>query len=139
RIDQLDAGRFGVLHFHRQATAYGSLGLMRRIPSIVSLDCTQECVIQTASSALERATYRPNLLMDGAVFSRARAIVATSRWAADSIGRDYPGLATPVHVMPNPVLLGHFNPDWIEERHRRNRAGGRPRLLFMGGDFPRKG
>ena len=32
---------FDVLHFHRQATAYASLDLMERVPSIVSIDCTQ--------------------------------------------------------------------------------------------------
>src|SRR5665213_839546 len=30
-----------VLHFHRQTTAYASLRLMRRVPSIVSIDSTQ--------------------------------------------------------------------------------------------------
>src|SRR5262249_6512539 len=41
RIDALGAGRFDVLHFHRQATAFGSLDLMDRVPAIVSVDCTQ--------------------------------------------------------------------------------------------------
>src|SRR5262245_4737790 len=46
RVRRLErAGRrFDVLHFHRQATAYASLGLMRRIPSIVSIDSTQRPV-----------------------------------------------------------------------------------------------
>lgn len=45
---------FDVLHFHRQATAYASLDLMARLPSIVSIDCTQTCVLQDATSTLER-------------------------------------------------------------------------------------
>ncbi|HET6762108.1 MAG TPA: hypothetical protein VFH27_00515 [Longimicrobiaceae bacterium] len=40
RIHALEKGgeRFDVLHFHRQATAYGSVGRMMRTPSIVSID-----------------------------------------------------------------------------------------------------
>jgi len=138
RIAALGASRFDVLHFHRQATAYGSLDLMRRIPSIVSIDCTQDCVLQSATSAAERASYVPNVRMDGAVFRRAAAIVATSRWAAAALAARYPSCTTPVHVLPNPVLLDHFDSAWVEERVRA-RSGLKPRLLFVGGDFPRKG
>jgi glycosyltransferase involved in cell wall biosynthesis len=42
-------------------------------------------------------------------------------------------------VLPNPVLLGHFDRRWMETRRARGRAGVKPRLLFVGGDFPRKG
>lgn len=138
RIAAADPKRFDVLHFHRQATAYGSLDLMRRIPAIVSIDCTQQCVIDPARP-LERLTYAPNLRCDGLVFRRAYAVIATSQWAAESIRHSYPDCATPVHVMPNPVLLDGFDARWIETRRGRAAAGGRPRVLFIGGDFPRKG
>ena len=49
-----------VLHFHRQTTAYASLRLMRRVPSIVSIDSTQDAVIGVADSPVERWTYQPN-------------------------------------------------------------------------------
>jgi starch synthase len=130
---------FDAIHFHRQATAYGSLDLMRRIPSIVSIDCTQECAAQDATSALERASYAANTRMDGAVFRRAAAVIATSHWAADSLRRRHPDCPAPVHVLPNPVLLDHFDAKWAGRRRARGRAGGMPRLLFVGGDFPRKG
>ena len=138
RIGALGASRYDVLHFHRQATAYGSLDLMRRVPSIVSIDCTQDCVIQSATSATERASYMPNVRMDGAVFRRAAAIISTSHWAAAALAARYPECATPVHVLPNPVLLDHFDSHWLEDRARA-RAALKPRLLFVGGDFPRKG
>lgn len=139
RIASLGVNRFDVLHFHRQATAYGSLDLMRRIPSIVSIDCTQACVLQTATSAAERASYVPNIRLDGTVFRRAAAIVATSHWAERTLHAQYPDCPTPVHVVPNPVLLSHFDPRWIQTRRLRAGAGVKPRLLFVGGDFPRKG
>jgi glycosyltransferase involved in cell wall biosynthesis len=131
--------RFDVLHFHRQGTAYASLDLMRRVPAIVTMDCTQECVLADATTAVERATYRPNVRRDAAVFRLAHAIVATSRWAADGLRRAYPDCATPVHVMPDPVLLDRFDAGWIEARRARATARHVPRLLFIGGDFSRKG
>ncbi|MEO8078858.1 MAG: glycosyltransferase family 4 protein [Acidobacteriota bacterium] len=139
RIQAAGPERFDVIHFHRQAAAYGSLDLMRRVPSVVSMDCTQECIIDGATSAVERASYAPNVRIDGATFRRAAAVIATSSWAADSLHRYYPDCATPVHVMPNPVLLPHFDRGWIEQRRIRAQSGRLPRLLFIGGDFPRKG
>ena len=137
RITDINPDRFDVLHFHRQATAYASLDLMRRIPSIVSIDCTQDCVISEATTAIERMSYGLNARLDGAVFRRAAAIIATSHWAVETMRRRYPDCDTPVHVMPNPVLLHYFDRGWLQIRRQRSRP--RPRLLFMGGDFPRKG
>lgn len=128
---------FDVLHFHRQATAYASLDLMEQRPAIVSIDCTQTCVLQDASSAAERWSLQFNVRRDGEVFRRAAAIVATSRWAEREVAAIYPGITAPVHVLSNPVTLGLFDPVWMDER--RARAGARPQCLFMGGDLPRKG
>lgn len=128
---------FDVLHFHRQATAYASLDLMRRLPSIVSIDCTQTCALQNVHTDRERRSFQPNIRRDGEIFARARAIVSTSRWAAEDLRRLYPACRTRILVYPNPVMLEIFDAAWIDERHRRNSE--RPRCLFMGGDFPRKG
>ena len=128
---------FDVLHFHRQATAYASLDLMRRVPSIVSIDCTQTCVLQDAKSTLERWSFGFNVRRDGEIFRRAAAIVATSQWAAADLRRMYPDCRTGINVLPNPVPLDLFDVGWLDER--RVRAQKRPQCLFMGGDFPRKG
>jgi glycosyltransferase involved in cell wall biosynthesis len=127
-----------VVHFHRTPTAYASLRLMRQVPSIVSIDCTQDIVIDDARSGLERATYAPNARRDGRVFRAARAIVSTSDWAAGCLRQRYPDCRTPIEVMPTPVRLRLFDAAWIDERHAR--AGrGSVRVLFVGGDFVRKG
>jgi starch synthase len=128
---------FDVLHFHRQATAYASLDLMTRVPSIVSIDCTQSCVTQDATSALERWSLGFNVRRDGEILKRAAAIVSTSHWTAGDVRRLYPDCQTPIHVMPNPVRLDLFDRAWIDER--RSRADARVQCLFIGGDFPRKG
>jgi glycosyltransferase involved in cell wall biosynthesis len=138
RLARYGRDAFDVLHFHRQATAYGCLRLMKRIPSIVSIDCTQTCAMQ-AAPAREQWTFAPNVRMDRAVFGRAAAIVAISRWAADDVRRMYPEVATPIHVMPNPVMLEWFDAGWLDQRRARTAAGRPPRFLFVGGDFVRKG
>jgi starch synthase len=129
--------RFDVLHFHRQATAYASLGLMKRVPTIVSIDCTQTCVFQDASSSAERWSLGFNLRRDGEVFRRAAAIVSTSRWAERDIRRTYPDCRTPIYVLANPVDHDVFDAAWIDERLARQAP--LVRCLFVGGDFPRKG
>jgi glycosyltransferase involved in cell wall biosynthesis len=132
--------RFDVVHFHRQPTAYASLDVMRRIPSIVSIDSTQRVVLQHARSRLEARSYGPNIRRDGAVFRAARLIVSTSDWAARAVRQDYPDCATETIVMPNPVPLPPGSDGWVAERHARARHdGARPTVLFVGGDFPRKG
>src|SRR4051812_42519791 len=128
---------FDVLHFHRQATAYASLDLMEQRPSIVSIDCSQTCVLQDASSAAERWSLGFNVRRDGEIFRRAAAIVCTSHWAQDDLRRMYPDCAARTLVIPNPVMLDLFDPGWIEERRARGSA--RTHCLFVGGDFPRKG
>jgi starch synthase len=130
---------FDVLHFHRQATAYASLDLMARIPSIVSIDCSQTESLGAARSALERAALVPNVRRDGRIFSAATAIVATSTWAAQELRKLYPACETPVTVLAPPVELAFFDETWAAERAARAAAGGVPRFLFVGGDFPRKG
>ena len=130
-----------VLHFHTQATAYCSLGKMRRTPSIVSIDCTQRLASLEARNRIERSTYWPNQVRDGAVFRRACAITCTSEWAAADLRDCYPDCAHKVHVMPYPVRLNLFDRTWADERAaQRASSPSQPvRVLFIGGDFPRKG
>jgi len=131
--------RFDVLHFHRQPTAYASLDVMRRIPSIVSIDSTQRCVLQHSRTRLESLSYTPNINQDGRIFRAARLIVSTSDWAMRSVRQDYPDCTTERVVMPNPVPLPPQSDEWITDRYARARYGAVPRVLFVGGDFPRKG
>lgn len=132
---------FDVVHFHRQTTAFASLPMMRKVPSIVSIDATQDLMLEASQSALERWTYRPSVAIEGRVLGAAAAIVSTSDWAAGHVRRRYPELRTPIHVMPSPVRLQFFDESWAEERLGRagSRPDYRPRVLFVGGDFVRKG
>lgn len=133
--------RFDVLHFHHQATAYASIDYMRTIPSIVSIDCTQGLVVDSARTRLEAWTYGPNVRRDGEIFRAARLIVSPSEWAARSVRDEYPGCHAEILVLPTPVELASFDSAWIEERYARatQSAAYCPRVLFVGGDFARKG
>jgi len=131
-------GSIDVIHFHRQTTAYASVPLMREIPGIVSIDSTQDIVIDGASP-IDRWTYQANVRRDGEVFAAARAIVSTSQWAADCLRRRYPECDTPLHVMPSPVRLPFFRGDLADDRFGRATSDYVPRVLFVGGDFDRKG
>jgi glycosyltransferase involved in cell wall biosynthesis len=133
-------GAFDLLHFHTQATAYASVARMRRTPSIVSIDATQHLASREAESSLARLSYQPNILHDGLVFSEARAIVATSEWAARDLVAHRPDCADKVNVMPYPVRAC-LDAAWIRERFTRagTQTDRNVRVLFMGGDFPRKG
>lgn len=129
---------FDVIHFHTQATAYASLGRMRRTRSVVSIDVTQRLASGEVPAGLARLDYAPNAVMDRRVFRAAAAITATSRWAADDLLRDQPRLAERVHVMPYPVPLDGFEAGWIDERAARSPEAP-VRVLFIGGDWVRKG
>lgn len=133
-----DGGAFDVLHFHTQATAYASLRRMRGTPSVVSIDITQGLAGAETRDGLARLDFLPNAAMDRAVFRAASAIVSTSRWAADDVVRQLPAVADRVHVMPYPVPLDGFDREWINERAARP-AEAPVRVLFVGGDWARKG
>src|SRR5512144_1228445 len=103
RLRNGGANGFDVLVFYRQPTAYRSLPLMRNVPSIVAIDCTQTCMLRAYSTALERATLAPNIRRDGLVFDAARAVVCSSTWAAQTLRALYPHCETPAYVIPPPV------------------------------------
>jgi alpha-maltose-1-phosphate synthase len=137
RAAERAGGAFDVLHFHTQATAYASLPRMHRTPSIVSIDITQRLAASEVPQGLARLDYAPNAVLDRRVFAAAAAVTATSRWAADDLLRDQPALAERVHVMPYPVPLDGFDTRWAAERVAC--AGEPVRVLFVGGDWVRKG
>ncbi len=130
-------GAFDLLHFHTQAAAYASLSRLRRTPSIVSIDSTQTLAREEAVGALAQLSYEPSIAHDRLIFRLATAIIATSEWAARDLTNREPDCAAKVHVMPYPVrpIAG---PGWLAERHGRAPTR-RPRALFIGGDFIRKG
>lgn len=132
----LAEGTTDCVFIHTQVAALLAGGVMRRVPTIVSLDATpanfdsqgkayghrrQKPVVE----AVKRDVNRRALL-------RARHLVTWCEWARDSLVHDYAIPADRVTVIHPGVDLDLFRP-------RLQRRPGPPRLLFVGGDFPRKG
>ncbi len=131
-----------VLFFHTQVTALLSVGLMRRVPAVLSLDATPLNFDEVG------AAYGHQPAGDGwldarkhqlnrAAFGAAHALVAWSKWTAASLVRDY-GVPRERIVVNAPGAARNYFA--IGEARGDALAADAPvRLLFVGGDFVRKG
>ena len=127
-----------VLFFHTQVTALFARGLMARIPSIVSMDATPlnfDSIgvpyqhfpsmippVENVKNALTRRT-----------FNAAAKLITWHEWGKESLVRDYGVDAGKVHVIPPGINLRRWN------FPRGTDPSAPVRLLFVGGDFRRKG
>ena len=122
---------------HTQVAAQLSVGIMRRVPTVVSLDATPKNFDEVGEAYGHRRGSTLAESAKAAVTRRAllaaSALVTWSRLAADSLVNDYGAAAERIHVIPPGVDIGRFLPQ------DRRRAEGPLRILFVGGDFERKG
>ena len=129
------AGKIDGLFMHTTTIALLCAGQMGRTPSVLSTDGTplnkrgmrewyglrpEGRIAERAKTALYRR-----------VFRRARGFVAWSRSAKESLVADYGCRSEDVEVIPPGIDLAAFAPG--------NRDHQLPRILFVGGDFERKG
>ena len=132
-------GPFEMLHLHPQALGYALLGRMRRTPTIISIDCTQQLALEE-SNGQARWSYRPSFWHDNLVFRRARSIVSVSRWATGLLRSLSVDFASKTVTAPYPIDVSRFPAAWVEERLNRSQSKTyKPVVLFVGGDFQRKG
>ena len=126
--------------FHTQVTSLFASGIMRRVPSVVSLDATPLQYdalgafyghVPSSNSRLEEVKKRLNQKS----FNSARRLVTWSQWAKDSLVADYGVPAEKITVIPP----GIDTPRWAVDRSVAPHPGRPVNLLFVGGDFPRKG
>ena len=124
--------------FHTQVTSLLSPGLMRSMPSVISLDATP--VQYDALGAFYNHTPSGNARvealkarMNKRAFRASRHLIAWSQWAKDSLVADYGVAPDKISVIPP----GIDTDLWRVERPERK--SGPVSLLFVGGDFPRKG
>jgi glycosyltransferase involved in cell wall biosynthesis len=127
-----------VLFFNTQKPAYLCQAEMLRTPTMLMTDVTPRQYDRMADlyghapdgdSLLARAKHRTNVLN----FRLARAVVAWSNWTARSLIDEYGVPPVRVHVVPPGVDTRWWRP--AEQRTPHDR----PRLLFVGGNFERKG
>jgi len=134
---QLAEGRPDALFIHTQVAALFARSTMRAVPTVVSLDATPLNMDTMADAYQHRrqaaVAERFKLELNRRVLGEARAIVTWSRWAADSVICDYGVPPDRVHVIHPGVDVNRFRP------RQGERDPGPVRILFVGGDFERKG
>lgn len=113
---------------------------LRRAPVFYSIDCTPKQLFDfgehyaqvSTDPASPKGRLTSTLLAN--FFRRCRGLLPWSRWAAESMVDDYGAEPARVHVVPPGVDVGRWTPN-----PTRSPVVGRCRLLFVGGDFARKG
>ena len=137
-IDSLDA-----LFFHTQVTSLFSVDLMRRLPTIISLDATPLNYDEVGASYGHRAAGdgfldRKKFQMNQRALQAAVALVAWSEWTRRSLVEQYGVEASRVQVLAPGAADAFF-----EVGRRRLAAAASSsapvRILFVGGDWERKG
>ncbi len=127
------------LFVHTSMIGLLAVDYIRKVPTLLSLDATplnyDELAVwyghKVGNGLLERA----KLLVHRTVMQSARRITAWSEWTKESLVRDYGVAASAVTVIHPGTTVAKF-PD---PSARGERRPGPMRILFVGGDFERKG
>lgn len=138
------AKRHDAILFHTQVTSLFSVPLMRRVPSVVSLDATPLNYDSVGAQYGHRPAGdgpldRLKRAMNRASFQSARALVSWSNWARDSLVDDYGVARERVRVIAPGAASAYFAIGRQRLKSPGRLPGARTRLLFVGGDFGRKG
>jgi len=121
---------YDLLHFHTQVQALGSIGLMRRIPTVITIDMTMHQVAQELMAPTW--TFSPSIKREKQVFAAAAHIVTFSDWAKNSVVADHGISQEKVTVIHSGVLIERIEAPSFERKQK-------PRILFVGNDLRRKG
>jgi glycosyltransferase involved in cell wall biosynthesis len=127
-----------VVFFHTQVTATLAQDWLARVPSVVSLDATPRQYDSLGGTYDHRPG--PQWLewwkwrLNRDCFRKARHIVAWSAWAKDGLAADYEVSLDKVTVIPPGVNVK----EWTAPSKQRQ-TGETVRIIFVGGDFERKG
>lgn len=132
------------LLFHTQVTALFSTSLMRRIPSIVSMDATPINYDSVGAPYGHRAAGdgwldRQKYRMNRDVFHAAARLITWSEWARTSLIDDYGVDPDRIRVLAPGAAASYFALGDQRVLRPAPRADTKVRLLFVGGNFDRKG
>jgi len=135
----LDAERLDGLFFHTQVTALFAQRLMAKIPTVISMDATPlnfDSIGRPYAHAPSgyRVVEGFKNTMNRRMFNHARKLITWHEWGKQSLVDDYGVSPHKVAVISPGVNLEK----WTVSRARQD-GSGPVRLLFVGGDFRRKG
>lgn len=141
----LRKSRYDVVLFNSQNLCLFLQGYMRRVPSVIVTDVTphQYGLLgkfyhqpQLRNSAIAR--YKHRMYMN--IYRSARLIIPWSSWTKGSLLHDYGVSDDKIAVVPPGIDVERWSPPPDELRDSLlNTTPGLPRILFVGGDFERKG
>ncbi len=123
-----------ILHFHTQPLAYLSTDLMAKIPTVVTIDRTIAQASREKTHPAFQWTFGPNNFLEKRVFQTAAKVVSFSEAARRSVIEDYQIDENKVQVIYPGVDLQQ-----IPQRIPASQVGAPFQILFIGGDFKRKG
>ena len=129
---------FDAVFFHTQMVAIFCTRMMRKIPTLLSIDATpSQFAAMGAHYGLgdpERTSLRERIRERWyrEAFTRAASVICMSEWAAEGVQRDYGLPADRTRVFYPGVDLVKWAPG-------EKSSEGPVRLLFVGGEFTRKG
>ncbi len=122
-----------VLHLHTQSIAMLALGIMRRLPVVLSVDTTVLEWSRMPAWAQARGTARetaPSRRLERRAFEHAALVTAWTAWARQGIEREAPD-ANVIQHHPG-IDVQRYVPALRAPRERA-------RVLFVGGRFAEKG
>ncbi|MCU0550000.1 MAG: glycosyltransferase family 4 protein [Leptolyngbya sp. Prado105] len=134
RTQSLDA-----LFLHTQTIALFSLAFMHQIPTIVSTDATP-LNYDTVGTGYQHKVggnallERRKFLWNRSTYHAATALITFCEWAKDSLIVDYGIEPDKITVIPSGVDLAQWS-----FQQKQPSSDGSIRLLFVGGEFARKG
>ena len=134
---RLQAGPLDAIFFHTQVPALLASDIMKTVPAIVSLDATPKLFDREGQAYGHRRD--PEILelikrrFNVRAFASATRLVTWCQWAAYSLVEDYGVPLDKVDVIPPGVDLNLFRPSLLGKESER------VRILFVGGQFARKG
>jgi glycosyltransferase involved in cell wall biosynthesis len=135
--ERLREGPLDAIFIHTQVAALLAVEIMKCVPTVVSLDATPQLFDREGEAyghrrspeAIEMVKRRLN----ARAFASAARLVAWCQWAAYSLVADYGVPLEKIDVIPPGVDLNLFRPSLLGKHSER------ARILFVGGQFERKG
>jgi alpha-maltose-1-phosphate synthase len=134
-VRKLQQKNYSVMHLHTQVMALLATDLMKKLPTVVSIDMTEVQASQEGTDPNYRWTYYPNLVLESQVFKTAAQIVTWSEWARQSVVNDYNIQEQKVKVVPPGININSISYINLIQKAPTDLY----KILFIGGDFKRKG
>jgi len=136
------SGLSDLYFFHTQVVSLLSSGwLPKETPVVISLDATpinyDEIGLAYGHSASNQPAEKFKFWLNRRALHHATRLVTWSEWARQSLINDYGVEAQKVEVIPPGTDMSFWQPDL--EAKKSNHSHAKLRLLFVGGDFERKG